>query len=85
MTAVERRMTPWVDVVGELLSQPTTTFPRHVVADELARTFGTQVSWNWLDPFGAPAFELRSPIPGWPTPEGSSLMVEVVAHHPLLR
>ncbi len=84
MTAVERRVDRWFDVVSGLLACPTGTFPRHVVADELAVTFGTQVSWNWMDRSGDLGFDLQTPIPGWPDEDLVSRMADAIGHHPLI-
>jgi DNA-binding CsgD family transcriptional regulator len=85
MNAVERRAVRWLDMVGDWLARPTTCLPRHEVAQELAATFGTQVSWNWMDPNGDLGFDLHTPIPGWPTPEVVSRMTGGVGDHPLIR
>jgi DNA-binding CsgD family transcriptional regulator len=84
MTAIERRVARWLEIISELMARPTACLPRHEVADEMSATFGTQVSWNWLDPNGDTGFDLHTPIPGWPTPEVVSVMTAGVGHHPLI-
>src|SRR3954463_11036289 len=66
------------------MDRPTRMFPRQAVANELADTFGTQVSWNWMDPNGALGFDLHTPIPGWPTPEIVAQHRGATHPHPLI-
>jgi len=84
VTTVQRRVERWFELISELMDRPTRMFPRHAVANELANTFGTQVSWNWMDPNGALGFDLHTPIPGWPTPEIVAQLRDVIDQHPLI-
>ncbi|MEV4264578.1 helix-turn-helix transcriptional regulator [Kribbella sp. NPDC049584] len=84
MSAAERRTAWWLEVVCELLARPTSTFPRIAVSNELATTFGTQVSWDWMDPSGETGFDLHTPIRGWPTPDVVSHFRNAIGHHPIV-
>ncbi len=85
MAAVERRVSAWLEVVGDLLNRPLATYPRQVVADRLAADFDTEVSWNWLDPDGRMGFDVHRPIPGWPPPWVLDSLPRLVALHPLVQ
>jgi len=87
MTAVERRLAPWLEFVGDLLLQSVPRdFPHDLVAHEMAATFGCQVSWNWADCDGSFGFELTDPVPGWPTSEQLDFWSRHgIGWHPLLR
>ena len=82
---MERRIATWVDLTGDLLTHRCGSFPQAVIADRLNATFGTQVSWNWLDPDGSAGFELHIPIPNWPPPELERDFDTALIHHPLIR
>jgi DNA-binding CsgD family transcriptional regulator len=84
MGAVERRFAPWLDLASAFASRPAASLPRHTIAAELAATFGSQVSWNWMNPDGDHGFDLHTPIPGWPTPEIVARLDVMVSHHPLI-
>lgn len=83
--SVERRVAAWVDLVGDLVLQPTSASPHRLLLSRLGETFGCQVSWNWMDPDGRAGFELNVPIPGWPSPEHAQDLAATVEHHPVLR
>src|SRR5215213_3589363 len=80
-----RRTAAWVDLVGDLLTHPTSGLPRQLLERRLYETFGCQVSWNWMDPDGGRGFTLHVPIPGWPTSDGLREMTNAIDHHPLVR
>lgn len=85
MSAVERRVTGWTEVVGELLLQELTEFPRWAVGDAIAADFGTNLAWSWMedDAFG---FELRHRVPGWPSSDVMAFWQRAgLAFHPLIR
>ena len=69
MGTVERRVAAWVDLTGDLITQPRTAFPRQVLSARLHESFGCQVSWNWMDPGDNMGFVLHVPMPGWPSPQ----------------
>lgn len=85
MGSVERRVAAWVDLVGDLVIQPTSASPHRLLLSRLGETFGCQVSWNWMDPDGSAGFELNVAIPGWPSPEHAQDLAATVEHHPVLR
>jgi DNA-binding CsgD family transcriptional regulator len=85
MSLPQQRLTTWLQFTRELLTHPAPALPRHLIADQLAATFGTQVSWNWLSPDGDCGFDLQSPIPGWPPPEVAAEFDTALHHHPLMR
>ena len=84
MGAVEKRVARWLDLASACASRPSALLPRHAIAEELAATFGSQVSWNWMNPDGDHGFDLHTPIPGWPTPEIVSRLDVMVSDHPLI-
>ena len=84
MATVAQRWDEWLDLVSELAAHPSPTFPREQVGRQLALSFQTRVSWNWIDgdDFG---FELDEPIPGWPTDEEYEVWAtEGIPKHPIL-
>jgi DNA-binding CsgD family transcriptional regulator len=83
--AVERRISGWVDLVGDLMSRPSARFPHREISDHLHETNGCQVSWNWMDPPGRAGFELHRPISGWPTAEIRDDLANALVHHPVMR
>lgn len=84
MTTVAREFAEWVEHVHELLERPTgATFPRLELADHLAHSIDGGVSWHWANPDGTAGFELRIPIPGWPTPDDDELCGIEGRAHPL--
>jgi DNA-binding CsgD family transcriptional regulator len=85
MGAVERRIAEWVDLIGDLLAQPTAAFPRRVIAEGLHRTFDCQVTWQWKDPGGGAGFEAHLPMGGWPGPALKEEMLRAMPHHPVMR
>lgn len=85
MGTVERRVAAWVDLTGDLVTQPRTTFPRQLLSARLHESFGCQVSWNWMDPGDNMGFVLHVPIPDWPSPEVRRDLAAAVMHHPVLR
>lgn len=85
MSAVDRRVAGWIDLVADLAGHPTTVFPRRALSAQLHETFGSQVSWNRLDASGKAGFDLYLPMPGWPPPELMRVMVAAIPHHPLVR
>ena len=85
MTAVQRRVSGWLEVFREFLCQADPSLPRARIADELAARFDSRVSWNWQDPDGQGGFELNAPIPGWPPSGVAESLPELLALHPLVR
>jgi DNA-binding CsgD family transcriptional regulator len=84
MATVAQRWDEWLDLVSDLAAHPCPTFPRDQVGRQLAESFQTRVSWNWIDgdEFG---FELDDPIPGWPTEEEYRVWAtEGMLKHPIL-
>ena len=84
MATVAQRWDEWLDLVSELAAHPCPVFPREQVGRQLALSFQTRVSWNWIDgdDFG---FELDEPIPGWPTDEEYEVWAtEGIPKHPIL-
>jgi DNA-binding CsgD family transcriptional regulator len=83
---VEKRTTPWLDLVAALLHAPTTSFPVDAFLDQFHDTFGTQNSWNWVDPDGSYGFRMWQPIAGWPTPDEMDFFAgPQLDLHPLIR
>ena len=85
MGAVERRVSEWVDLVGDLLARPAANFPHRVISARLHETFDCQVSWNWMDPPGRAGFDLHVPMPGWPPDPMREDMIGELMHHPVMR
>ncbi len=84
MATVAERWDGWLDLVSGLAAHPRPVFPRAEVGAQLAETFQTRVSWNWVEgnDFG---FEMDDPIPGWPTDEDLRFWArEGFAKHPIL-
>jgi DNA-binding CsgD family transcriptional regulator len=84
--STEKRITPWLDLVTAVLHAPSSSFPVDAFLQQFYETFGTQASWNWVDPDGSYGFRLWRPIPAWPTPE--ELYFFAGPHldsHPLIR
>jgi DNA-binding CsgD family transcriptional regulator len=76
----------WLDLSVSLSRCPLASFPRAVLAEQLAHTFDGTVSWNWLDSDGSYGFEMRDPIPGFPTDEEATRWAtEGIPTHPVLR
>lgn len=85
MSALERRVARWPEVIGDLLLKDLTEFPHRAVGDAIAHDFDTELSWNWMEA-GAFGFELRNPIPGWPEPDAIAFLERTgIAFHPLIR
>jgi len=86
MRAPDPRCVDWLDLVASLCRNPGSHFPRAALADQLADTYGCAVSWNWLDSDGSYGFEMRDPIPGFPSEEEAvRWSLEGVPNHPVLR
>lgn len=80
------RYARWLDFTVDMVQCADGSFPRGVVADQLADTFDCAVSWNWVDSNGAFGFELREPIPHFPTADEAQLWASTgMSTHPLLR
>jgi DNA-binding CsgD family transcriptional regulator len=80
------RHAEWLDLAATLCASPSEAFPRAVLADELAATFPASISWNWLDSDGTYGFEMREPIPGFPSDEEAHRWSrEGITSHPVLR
>jgi DNA-binding CsgD family transcriptional regulator len=76
----------WLDLSVSLSRTPVAAFPRAALVDELSATFDGMVSWNWLDADGSYGFEMRDPIPGFPTDEEAAhWVIEGLPSHPVLR
>jgi DNA-binding CsgD family transcriptional regulator len=76
----------WLDLSVSLSRTPVAAFPRAALVDELSATFDGVVSWNWLDVDGSHGFEMRDPIPGFPTDEEAARwVIEGMPSHPVLR
>lgn len=86
MRAPDQRCAEWLDLAVSLCRNPAARFPRAAVADQLAETYGCSVSWNWLEADGSYGFEMRDPIPGFPSEEEAiRWSTEGIPHHPVLR
>ena len=85
MTSMERRFTPWLDVVSELVRRPCGEFPHRLFLRLFADSFDEAVGWNSFGPGNRYVFELRGAPPGFPSPELLEAWVRNVHHHPLLR
>lgn len=85
MGDVERQFRRWVDLIDHLLSRPGASFPIAQVRSELAATFGTNASWNWVGPNYDCGFEMLEQPADWPTLEEHRLMVHLMRLHPLIR
>jgi len=86
MRASLARCAEWLDLTVTLCRSPCPVFPRAALADQLAVSFGCAVSWNWIDADGSYGFELREPIPGFPTDEEAiRWSTEGLSNHPILR
>ncbi len=85
MSALDRRVAHWSDVICDLLLQHHTEFPRWAVADAISEDFGSDLAWSWMDG-GDLGFELRHPAPGWPEPEAMAFWERVgLDFHPIVR
>ena len=85
MSALERRIGRWPEVIGDLLMHDLTEFPRQVISEAIADDFGSAVAWNWMDADDI-GFELHAPLPGWPPPDLVAFLEhEGVGFHPLIR
>jgi DNA-binding CsgD family transcriptional regulator len=85
MGAGDRRIAAWVDLIGDLLMQPTGASPHRLLSAGLSETFGCQVSWNWMDPDGSAGYVLHHPMRDWPASDSGPEMAAAVAHHPVLQ
>jgi DNA-binding CsgD family transcriptional regulator len=85
MTPQERRVSTWIDFVSDLLRAAPGRFPHGMISARLHDTFGTQVSWNWLEDDGRVGFDLHLPMEGWPAKEDMDLMASAIFDHPLVR
>lgn len=75
----------WFAYAADLIQSGRRSFSRLEVADLLAATFECPVSWNWVDADGRFGFELREPIPGFPSHEEAEVWRAGMPAHPLLR
>ena len=86
MQDLERRFTHWVDLVDHLLRCAEAAFPTGLLTAELAQTFGTNSSWNWIDPDGSYGFEMLDQPVGWPSEAEQDFWTRTAfPEHPLLR
>lgn len=85
MGAGRNHVVRWLDFGRELLAHPVVPFPRHAISAELAATFGTQVSWNWMDADGDVGFDLHYPIGEMPWPTEAAELAPLLLRHPLVR
>ena len=85
MGAGDRRIAAWVDLVGDLLMQPTSASPHQLLSAGLSETFGCQVSYNWMDPDGSAGYVLHQPMRDWPDSASGPDIAAAIAHHPVLR
>jgi DNA-binding CsgD family transcriptional regulator len=85
MTSMERRFTPWLDLVAELVRQPGHDFPHRLFMRLLADTFDESVGWNEFGPANGYVLEILDSPPGWPGPELVNAWVSHAHEHPLLR
>ena len=85
MTSRERRFTPWLDVVAELVRQPGHEFPHRLFMKLLADTFDEKVAWNAFGPGDQYVLEILGEPPGWPGPEVRATWMAHAHEHPLLR
>lgn len=84
--SVQKRFTPWLDLTAGLVRAPTSSFPVDTFLWQFYETFGTQTSWNWVDPDGSYGFRLWQPISGWPTPDEMYFFAgPALSIHPLIR
>ena len=83
----DRRLIEWIDLVGDLLHQPLTGFPRDAIGRQLGRTFDVRgVSWDWRERSGQAGYE------SWPDVDAGQLadlppvqQQRILEQHPLLR
>jgi DNA-binding CsgD family transcriptional regulator len=81
--AAERRVSGWVDLIGDLLVRPTAQFPHRALMAQLHETFGCQVAWSWVEGPGRNGFDVHLPMPGFPAPEERELFDAVMSHYPV--
>lgn len=86
MAASEERLSPWLDVVGDLLRQRLTVFPHSTLVRQFAATFEAEPSWNWVNADGTFGFELLHPPSNWPpTAELEYWRAGGMQRHPLIK
>lgn len=84
MEASATRFEPWLDIIGDLMSQPVAKFPRMTLLRELAATFGCMASWNWVEADGTFGFHALDPPPSWPPPDALRFWRQAMHVHPLV-
>jgi len=83
--ALERRFTPWLDAVVELVRRPGGEFPHGPLMCLLGATFEGAVGWNCVGPGGQFGVAFHGAAPDWPPPELMADFMRHVHEHPLLR
>jgi DNA-binding CsgD family transcriptional regulator len=85
MDPVERRFTPWLDVVAEAVRHPCGGFPHRMFMRLLAETFDESVGWNSFGLDGQSVIEVHDAAPGWPPDDLVDAWLRNAHAHPLLR
>ena len=85
MDALERRFTPWLDAVSELVRRPCSEFPHGPLLCLLGQTFDQPVGWNSVGPDGQFAVAFHGAAPDWPPAELLADFTGHVREHPLMQ
>ena len=75
----------WLDVVADLTLRPTGDLPRDELTAHLVETFQARVSWHWAGAEGSFGFQMRDPLPGWPTESDLEPWRHGIRLHPLVQ
>lgn len=82
---VDRRTSAWVDLVHDLVTHPTSRFPRALLQRQLFETFDCWVCSSWLDAELGARLESSMGIPGWPDADTLEDMRSAIGHNPWVR
>ena len=85
MDALERRFTPWLDAVSEVVRRPCNEFPHGLLLCLLGQTFDQPVGWNSVGPDGQFDVAFHGVAPDWPPADLMADFVDHVHEHPLMR
>lgn len=82
----DRRIAAWIDLVHDLVTHPTNSFPRTLLLRELFETFDSWVCSSWFEPGLRAGMDSHLPIPGWPPADILEQMcAAAIDHNPWVR